>query len=562
MEGRKKLPIGIEHFEKIITQDFYYVDKTRLIKDLLENWGEVNLFTRPRRFGKSLNMSMLKCFFEIGCDKTLFDGLMISGEKELCEKYMGQYPVISISLKGVSGMNFEKARDMLNGIISAEARRHQYLMDSERLSQYDKRLLEALLVKMADTDVLENSLWNLSQLLHKHHGKKVIILIDEYDVPLSKAYDNNYYDQMISLIRNILEQALKTNESLQFAVMTGCLRVSKESIFTGLNNPKILSITDVRFNEYFGFTDEEVRKILSAYGFTEHYDSVKSWYDGYRFGNVDVYCPWDVICYCDTLCAEPDAELEDYWSNTSSNSIVQRFIDKANQQTRDEIEELIAGGTIIKEIRSDLTYNELDKSIDNLWSVLFTTGYLTQRGKIRGNKYRLAIPNLEIRELFVSQIKVWFRESAGKDTPKLDAFCEAFPAADAETVEKQFNDYLLRTISIRDTFSQKVRKENFYHGVLLGLLQHKENWSIRSNAESGEGFSDILIEIPDTRIGVVIEVKYAEQDKLDESCAEALKQIAERKYEVRLIQDGMQNIIKYGIACYRKHCKVVVEKAE
>lgn len=436
MVDRKKLPIGIEHFDEIITQDFYYIDKTRLIKDLLQNWGKVNLFTRPRRFGKSLNMSMLKCFFEIGCDKTLFDGLMISREKELCEKYMGQFPVISISLKGVSGMNFEKARDMLNGIICAEARRHQYLMDSDLLSQYDKRLLEVLLVKSTDADALENSLWNLSQLLNKHYGKKVIILIDEYDVPLSKAYDNGYYDQMISLIRNILEQALKTNESLYFAVLTGCLRVSKESIFTGLNNPKISSITDVRFNEYFGFTDEEVRTVLKDYDLMKHYDCVKSWYDGYRFGNVDVYCPWDVICYCDTLGTEPDAEPEDYWSNTSSNSIVQRFISKANQQTRDEIEELIAGGTIVKEIRSELTYNELDKSIDNLWSVLFTTGYLTQRGKIKGDKYQLAIPNLQIRKLFISQIKEWFQESTSKDTPKLDAFCEAFPAADAEAVEK------------------------------------------------------------------------------------------------------------------------------
>lgn len=378
MVDRKKLPIGIEHFDEIITQDFYYIDKTRLIKDLLQNWGKVNLFTRPRRFGKSLNMSMLKCFFEIGCDKTLFDGLMISREKELCEKYMGQFPVISISLKGVSGMNFEKARDMLNGIICAEARRHQYLMDSDLLSQYDKRLLEVLLVKSTDADALENSLWNLSQLLNKHYGKKVIILIDEYDVPLSKAYDN----------------------------------------------------------EYFGFTDEEVRTVLKDYDLMKHYDCVKSWYDGYRFGNVDVYCPWDVICYCDTLGTEPDAEPEDYWSNTSSNSIVQRFISKANQQTRDEIEELIAGGTIVKEIRSELTYNELDKSIDNLWSVLFTTGYLTQRGKIKGDKYQLAIPNLQIRKLFISQIKEWFQESTSKDTPKLDAFCEAFPAADAEAVEK------------------------------------------------------------------------------------------------------------------------------
>ncbi len=565
MGTRKKLPVGIENFREFLSEDFYYVDKTGLIIDLLHNWGKVNLFTRPRRFGKSLNMSMLKTFFEIGCEPSLFDGLKIAQEKELCETYMGQFPVISISLKDVDGLTFAAACSAMRNVIGMEAMRFQFLKESPVLSPEEKAFYQQLIgidqtqreiFSMSDA-ILGASLRTLCSLLVRHYGRKVILLIDEYDVPLDKAFQEGYYHEMVSLIRSMFSGALKSNEHLHFAVLTGCLRVSKESIFTELNNLKKLSITDVRFSEYFGFTDAEVRSLLEHYGLSDHYELVKEWYDGYQFGTACIYCPWDVISYCDRLCEEPDALPEDYWSNTSSNRIVRRFIDKSNKKTKDEIERLIAGETIVKELHPELTYDELDRTIDNLWSVLFTTGYLTQRGRISGNQYQLAIPNLEIRELFVRQIQEWFRETSSQDAPKLDAFCEAFPSGDAECIEQLLNAYLWHTISIRDTFVPKGRKENFYHGILLGLLQYKEDWLVRSNEESGEGFSDILIEVPESRTGIVIEVKYAENDQLDVWCAEALDQITRKKYETRLLEDGMQTIVRYGIACYKKHCKVV-----
>ena len=562
----KKLPIGVENFEKLIQEDFYYVDKTELITDLLKNWGEVNLFTRPRRFGKSLNMSMLKTFFEIGCDKNLFQGLKISEEKELCEKYMGQFPVISVSLKGGEGRSFEIAKEALKRVIGDEARRFSFLSNSENLSEKDKAAYERLVEISRETgnggiyamseNVLVSGLLTLSALLHKHYGKKVILLIDEYDVPLDKAFQYGYYEEMVSLIRNLLGNALKTNTSLYFAVLTGCLRISRESIFTGLNNLKVMSITNVQFDEYFGFTDSEVKEMLNSYGLADHFDSVKAWYDGYRFGKVDVYCPWDVISYCDNLRADPDARPEDYWSNTSGNAIVRRFIDLANEKTRDEIERLIAGETIVKEIRQELTYGELDSSIENLWSVLFTTGYLTSRGRIDGDRYALAIPNYEIRKLFIQQIREWFRNQTIKDKKTLDKFCKAFPEQDAERIEELFNDYLWNTISIRDTASRKEQRESFYHGILLGILGCQDEWLVKSNAESGIGYSDILIEIRKNRIGIVIEMKYAQDGNLEAACQDALRQIEEKSYEARLKEDGMRNIIKYGIACYKKECKV------
>ncbi len=562
----KKLPIGVENFEKLIQEDFYYVDKTELITDLLKNWGEVNLFTRPRRFGKSLNMSMLKTFFEIGCDKNLFQGLKISEEKELCEKYMGQFPVISVSLKGGEGRSFEIAKEALKRVIGDEARRFSFLSNSENLSEKDKAAYERLVEISRETgnggiyamseNVLVSGLLTLSVLLHKHYGKKAILLIDEYDVPLDKAFQYGYYEEMVSLIRNLLGNALKTNTSLYFAVLTGCLRISRESIFTGLNNLKVMSITNVQFDEYFGFTDSEVKEMLNSYGLADHFDSVKAWYDGYRFGKVDVYCPWDVISYCDNLRADPDARPEDYWSNTSGNAIVRRFIDLANEKTRDEIERLIAGETIVKEIRQELTYGELDSSIENLWSVLFTTGYLTSRGRIDGDKYALAIPNYEIRKLFIQQIREWFRNQTIKDKKTLDKFCKAFPEQDAERIEELFNDYLWNTISIRDTASRKEQRESFYHGILLGILGCQDEWLVKSNAESGIGYSDILIEIRKNRIGIVIEMKYAQDGNLEAACQDALRQIEEKSYEARLKEDGMRNIIKYGIACYKKECKV------
>ena len=522
MTGKKKLPIGIESFEEIRKEGFYYVDKTGVIGQLLEKWGKVNLFTRPRRFGKSLNMSMLKAFFEIGGDPGLFEGLKISEKKELCEKYMGQFPVISISLKNVEGLSFEAAKKALKDTLGVEARRFYFLEQSIKLTDEEKESYKALIgvdatgdFQMSDT-AMEKALLRLSALLRKHYGKQVILLIDEYDVPLDKAFQYGYYDEMVSLLRNMFGNALKTNPDLYFAVLTGCLRISKESIFTGLNNLKVLTLTDVRFDEYFGFTDTEVKDMLEYYGLSGHYGEVKEWYDGYRFGNVEVYCPWDVINYCDLLKADPNALPQDYWSNTSGNAMVRRFIDKADTRTHDEIERLIAGDEILKEIHQELTYNELDSSIENLWSVLFTTGYLTQRGQ-EGKKYRLAIPNNEIRELFISQIREWFRDVSRKDGETLNQFCEAFPEQNPEKIEEIFSDYLWNTISIRDTASSK--KENFYHGILLGLLGYKSNWLVKSNAESGLGYSDILVEVPKNRTGIVIELKYAEDGNMDAACS-------------------------------------------
>ena len=543
MRNRKKLPIGIDSFEKIIRHNFYYVDKTEMITELLHNWGEVNLFTRPRRFGKSLNMNMLQSFLEIGCDKSLFNGLKVSREKELCEEYMGKFPVISLTLKNVEGLNFESARKSLKNTLGMEAWRLSALAESSRLTEEEKNSYKALTVvddhgdfKMSDA-TMEKALLILTVLLEKHYGKKAVLLIDEYDVPLDKAFQYGYYDEMVSLIRNMFGNVLKTNSSLFFAVLTGCLRIAKESIFTGLNNFNVFSITSVQFDEFFGFTDDEVAEMLKYFGLSDYHETIREWYDGYQFGKKAVYCPWDVISYCRNLCADPDAIPEDFWSNTSSNSIVSRFIDKANKQTRDEIENLISGETVIKEIKQELTYNELDKSIENLWSILFTTGYLTQRERIDSRKLRLAIPNREIKELFELQIREWFQEKSSEDVKKLDKLCMAFPDGDAETIEDLFNDYLWNTISIRDT-AVKGRKENFYHGVLLGLLSHMENWAVWSNIESGEGYCDILLEVPENRVGVVIEMKYAQEDRMEAACTEALKQIEQRQYAARLKSAG------------------------
>lgn len=566
MRNRKKLPIGIDSFEKIIRHNFYYVDKTEMITELLHNWGEVNLFTRPRRFGKSLNMNMLQSFLEIGCDKSLFNGLKVSREKELCEEYMGKFPVISLTLKNVEGLNFESARKSLKNTLGMEAWRLSALAESSRLTEEEKNSYKALTVvddhgdfKMSDA-TMEKALLILTVLLEKHYGKKAVLLIDEYDVPLDKAFQYGYYDEMVSLIRNMFGNVLKTNSSLFFAVLTGCLRIAKESIFTGLNNFNVFSITSVQFDEFFGFTDDEVAEMLKYFGLSDYHETIREWYDGYQFGKKAVYCPWDVISYCKNLCADPEALPEDYWSNTSSNSIVRRFIDKSNKQTKDEIEQLIAGESIVKEIRQELTYNELDKSVGHLWSVLFTTGYLTQKGRLDSKRYRLAIPNREIRELFLTQIREWFQDTTSENVMKLDKFCRAFPDGNAEIIEELLNDYLWNTISIRDTAVAKERKENFYHGILLRLLSHMENWLVKSNQESGEGYSDILVEVPESRTGVVIEMKYAQGGLLDTACAEALQQIEERQYTAKLESDGMKNIVRYGIACYKKHCRVMKEQ--
>ena len=561
MAGLKKLPIGIENFEEMRREDFYYVDKSHVIEQLLTQWGKVNLFTRPRRFGKSLNMSMLQSFFEIGKDKTLFDGLRISDNQELCEKYQGKFPVVSVSLKGINGATYEEARRFLIKIINEEARRLSVLSDSTELDETDHELLTQLKKKEMTNDSLVYSIRELTELLEKHYGSKVIVLIDEYDVPLAKANENGYYDEMVLLIRNLFENALKTNSSLKFAVLTGCLRIAKESIFTGLNNFKVYSITDKSFDETFGFTDAEVKELLRYYGQEKYYETVKEWYDGYRFGNVDVYCPWDVINFCSDHLADPGLEPKNYWANTSGNSVISHFIDsvgKPQKLTRMELEQLVNGGIVQKEINSELTYKELYSSIDNLWSTLFMTGYLTQRGEPSGNRYNLVIPNREIRNIITNHILKMFKENVKDDGKTVSDLCDALLNQNPEKVELIFTEYMKKTISIRDTFAQKPTKENFYHGLLLGILGFKENWSVISNRESGDGFGDILIRIEDEDVGIVIEVKYADDGNLQGECEKALQQIIDIRYTESLEQEGIHTIIKYGIACYRKKCKVLM----
>lgn len=569
MAGRAKLPMGIENFERVRKEGFYYVDKTGLIRDLLENPAYVNLFTRPRRFGKTLNMSMLKYFFEVGSDimpfdnSTLFDGLEIAEEKELCEEYMGKFPVISITLKGATGVNYEEAKGMLRYIIGTEAMRFQFLLQSPHLTEMERRRYEALIsidkggaYTMSD-ELLKSSLQTLSQLLQKHYGQSVIMLIDEFDVPLDKAYQSGYYDSMVELVRVLFGNAFKTNDSLKFAVLTGCLRMSKESIFTGLNNFNVYTVKDVQYNEYFGFSDREVRKLLEYYGFMEKYDAIKKWYDGYRFGELEIYCPWDVVSYCHALRMEPSTEPQNYWVNTSSNDIIRRFLSRADAAARDEIELLINGGHVKKMVHEELTYRDLDSDIDNLWSILFTTGYLTQDGKDEEGISSLAIPNREIRWVYVQQIRKWFKDESRKDTRKLENLRRAFERNDAAAVEKEFASYLRKTISIRDTGVRKEMKENFYHGILLGLFGNMDGWKVKSNAESGDGYSDISVEVEDLEIGIVIELKYAENAAFDNACREALEQIHDNNYEEALADDGMTTIYRYGIACYKKRCRVV-----
>lgn len=561
-----KLPVGIENFKEIRTEGFYYVDKTKLIKQLLEQWGKVNLFTRPRRFGKTLNMSMLQCFFEIGTDPALFDGLFISQNKDFCETYLGKFPVIFLSLKNVDGLTFEEARYHLSELIGMEAERFQFLLDSDRLSDNDKKKYHALIDLSEghysmDKGILTSSLQILSQLLSKHYNQKTIILIDEYDVPLDKAFQHGYYTEMVSLIRGLLGQALKTNDFLQFAVLTGCLRVSKESIFTGLNNFKVLSISDARFDEQFGFTDFEVTQILNTYHLEEHLQEMKEWYDGYRFGDADVYCPWDVINHVDRLCGDPKASPQSYWINTSGNDLVKRFIDKADKTTRNEIERLIHGESIEKAIRLELTYDEIDTTIDNLWSVLFTTGYLTQTCRAEKEIYSLKIPNKEIKEVFVLQIQEWFKNIIQKDTRPLQNFCASFLDGNIEEIQNYLMHTLSNMISILDTKARDNQKENFYHGLLLGLLRSEPNWLIHSNTESGDGFSDILIEPENPDTGIVIEVKYSSSfTGLEKSCDTALMQIKERRYDEKLQNEGRNEILAYGISFCKKRCSVKVEK--
>ena len=572
MANNLKLPVGIDDFRKLRESDFYYVDKTRLIEQLLLNWSEVTLFTRPRRFGKTLNMSMLRSFFEIGTDKSLFDGLYISGNKALCDEHMGKYPVIFLSLKSVEGRSFDDARYMITELIGIEAERFSFLEDSEYLSENEKKRYKAIIALKDGTNAMDekalvSSLQILSQLLYKHFGQKTVILIDEYDVPLDKAFQNGYYKEMVSLIRGLFGKALKTNEFLQFAVLTGCLRVSKESIFTGLNNFEINSIVDIDHDEQFGFTDDEVMKLLSDYDRSERYPDVKEWYDGYHFGNADIYCPWDVINFAKKLVSDPSARPSAFWINSSGNDMVKRFVDKADQTTRDEIEKLVAGGFVEKQLRLDLTYDEIDNTIDNLWSVLFTTGYLTKIGEVKlpdseSYAYRLVIPNKEVREVFVLQIQEWFKAVVANENDTMKLLSKAIIDKDEQQIARQLNIVMSRMISILDTKAPDAMKENFYHGLILGLLRGSNpDWLIKSNRESGDGFSDILIEPEDPDAGIVIEVKYAKEMKeLDTACEAAMAQIKDKRYDETLRDEGRCDILAYGIAFCRKRCKVVGEK--
>lgn len=554
---RKMLPIGVENFEKLRRNDMYYVDKTEMISDLITNHGDANLFTRPRRFGKTLTMDMLKTFFEIGQNASLFDGLTISSHSDICKKYQNKYPVVFISLKGATGSTYEKADSMIKQLVAEEYQRHSYLADSDILDSIEKDQFNRIRSISLNEGDLENSLRTLTRLLCKHHNQKVILLIDEYDVPLDKSFLNGYYDDMVSFIRIFLGEALKTNDNTEFAVVTGCLRISKESIFTGVNNFKVFSINDTRFSDYFGFTNDEVKEMLSYYGIIDKYETTKAWYDGYLFGKTEIYCPWNVLNHCDTVVNTDDTEPQAYWINSSGNDIIRKFIEMANSTTKSELELLIAGNTVVKIIKQELTYADLYSSIENMWSILYMTGYLTKRSIPERKQFELAIPNLEIREIFEEQIYEWFKDFSRKDSSTLNAFCQTFADGNAEEAQKQFTAFLRKTISIRDTYVKAAKKENFYHGILLGLLSYRDDWIVKSNVESGDGYSDIVIKIPDDEIGMIIEVKYGEDADMEKGCADALAQIERMNYSEILEDDEVQTIYKYGIACYKKRCKIV-----
>ena len=563
MEMKLSLPIGIEDFKEVRKDGYYYVDKTALIEQVLEKRSKVTLFTRPRRFGKSLNMSMLKNFFEIGTDAALFEGLHISKNTQMCEKYMGKYPVIAVSLKGVDAATYEEAFDQLVDIMNNSAAEFSFLQNSDSLTDYEKERFIKLLDDQMNQKIMGSSMLWLTKLLEKHYNKKVVVLIDEYDVPLAKSHENGYYDKMVLLIRNMFGNVLKTNNSLAFAVLTGCLRIAKESIFTGLNNFKVYSITDEEFDETFGFTGEEVQEMLAYYGLSSCFDKVKEWYDGYRFGNTDVYCPWDVVNYCSDHQNRPNAEMKNYWMNTSGNEVISHFIDSINDPhmlTKSELELLVSGETVVKRVDEMITYKELYSNIDNLWSTLFMTGYLTQRGKEMDGRYHLAIPNREICNIIVERVLALFRKDVSKNAKLLNGFCNARLESDSATVEQLLTEYMDTTISIRDSFVKSLR-ENFYHGLLIGIFGYRDGWKATSNKESGDGFSDILIEVNenDYRMGIVLELKYSKSEKaLDKDCQAALQQITDKNYEQALRKNGYQNILKYGIAFYHKKCRVMV----
>ncbi|MCD8122274.1 MAG: ATP-binding protein [Clostridiales bacterium] len=548
---KRKMPIGVEDFTEILTQGFYYIDKTGMIRELLENWGKVNLFTRPRRFGKSINMSMLKCFFEIGTDPHLFDGLEISRHKELCEAYLGQYPVISLSLKQVNGFTFEEAQTQLWSVITEAAEQLDYLQDSGILNARDRRKLYDLSEGKGNQ---QEGLRLMSRLLWKHYGRKVIILIDEYDAPLQKAYENGYYDEMVRLIRQLFGYALKTNESLYFSVLTGCMRVSKESIFSDLNNPKLYTLLDDRCDEWFGFTDGEVRQLLDSLGLGEYYETVRDWYDGYQVGQSGIYCPWDVINYCDQLLSDSDKTPKNYWANVSENAIVYQFVEMADETTRSDLEVLSEGRFVDREISSELTYQDMGNNIDNLWSVLFTTGYLTQHGRNEDGTYRLAIPNREVRSIFDQQLKKWFLT---KVEGGLKELYQAIDSGVAETIEERINACLVESVSFMDGGNTEVQKESFYHGLLLGMMKGRRGWIVKSNREAGNGRADIILIDRFQNAGIIMEVKVAGRSAaLEEKAQEGLRQMEDRRYDEYFLGYDIARISKYGIAFWQRKCRV------
>jgi len=558
----KPIPIGVENFKRLVDEDYYFADKTLLIKDLLDTKAAVSLFTRPRRFGKTLNMSMLRYFFEETEEDNsyLFNGLKIANAGEKYMAHCGQYPVISVSLKGMSKKTFQKNIDVFKNLIADEFERHRDILKSDKITARKRKKFEKICSEEADETVYESSLKLLTDCLYVVHQKKVIILIDEYDVPLQNAWLNGFYDEMVDFIRSLFDAALKTNDSLEFGVLTGCLRVSKESIFTGMNNLNVNSISEVQFSEYFGFTDEEVKEMLNFYGLEQYHSIAKQWYDGYHFGRTEMYCPWDIVKYCNDLLHNPDAQPKAYWLNTSGNDIVGQFISSATATMKDDIEHLMAGQSVRKVISQELTYRELNDNIDNLWSMLYMTGYLTHSAVLEDDVLELTIPNLEIRKIFRTQIYAWFSAYVAQERVDLTQFCMTFRNGDAENAQELFNQYLNTVISIRDTNVEIAKKENFYHGILLGLFSHMDDWIVKSNVESGDGYSDILIRIPADEIGIVIEVKYGEDEKTEQGCKEALKQIEDRNYVQYLLDKGMTKILKYGVACYKKKSRII--KAE
>ena len=568
MKQKKKLSIGIENFTKLQTEDFYYVDKTMLIKELLDNWAEVNLFTRPRRFGKTLNMSMLQYYFEDKRDQFtgekidnsyLFEGLNIKAEGEKYTKYMGKYPVINLSLKSAKQPTYKMAYESLIDEIMKEYRRHNFILNSDKLLQSEKKIFLDISNGEAKEIEYAKSLQFLSSCLEKYFGSKTIILIDEYDVPLENAFFEGFYDEMISFIRSLFESALKTNPSLEFSIITGCLRISRESIFTGLNNLNIISILNNRYAEYFGFTAEEVEELCDYYNIQEKYETAKKWYNGYTFGHKNVYNPWSVVKYIYDVLGDSHVFPTSYWANTSSNSIVKSLIERADDITKGEIEALIEGKTIEKPVHEDITYDDVYDNLDNLWNFMFFTGYFKKISERMDENTQekfveLAIPNLEVKYIFRTKILKWFNEKIKSED--LSILYTSIINGEVDVFQKEVNRLLKKTISFNDAY------ENFYHGFMIGLLSHMDGYIVKSNRETGDGRCDIYIKpLSIFDKAVIIEMKVCDKPKeLFTKPQDALQQIEDKKYAYELNESGYEDIIKYGMAFYRKDCIIKIKE--